>query len=391
MIYSLLANGASVIPLFIPGIPQVLLLFHMAFSLYSIPRKINFIILMFPMVLAVLAFLAIFTGNETRAQFLVKLIINAIVATGIAIVLERKYGNKFGFVYTRALTFLTVLGILGLLLSLISNWSISTNIGERSYHTNILTSWITDNGFNSSSTIFSPFPYRLQSIFDEPGTYGILTIPALFYSLEKRFDTWAAVLLCGVFLSESLNAWALCIPILFRAFYKLKSPWLKLLLLLCAVGGVVKILPVLMTLYEIKFGLAAAYSNVSSFGVRQSEYNFVLEHGLDYVLPFQAENINSVFPQGISVSYVRWYLNFGVFSLFIIIPVVLNVIFDLFRKEMRRLESSFALVLAATILLSGFQRSSFLDHIIFLTLIFWYLCYKMKLRRTLKKHVTDQF
>jgi hypothetical protein len=72
------------------------------------------------------------------------------------------------------------------------------------------------------------------------------------------------------------------------------------------------------------------------------------------------------------VAYVTWYINGGM--LFIII--FLSVFISLALKMLRGLYISdknyhFSFVLGATLLLSGFQRSSFLDNVLFMSLTFW--------------------
>jgi hypothetical protein len=116
---------------------------------------------------------------------------------------------------------MSVAGVLGLVLSEVTDWHLTAAIGDRVYQTNLLNVWLVDSGFDSSQTSISPFAFRLQSYFDEPGTYGMVLIPALFHFLDNGEKGKATILAVCVFLSESASAWFLALLLLVIMFMSL--------------------------------------------------------------------------------------------------------------------------------------------------------------------------
>lgn len=373
MIYILLANGASSFPQFIPVIPQLLLVLCALWSLIKVPYRPTFLnALIVGAVVLLLAFSLILNVPEEGLRF-AKILVNALVSFLLVSLLNYRYGNNFPEVYSRAILFITVAAVAGLLLTTISDWHVSSSIGERQYNTNFLTTWLIDDGFNSSRTEFSPFPYRLQAMFDEPGTYGMLLVPAFFYFFHSGNSKSAALLLVGVFLTESANAWALCFLILMGRALSGKLTWPKLLFWLVLAASAISLSwSALVQLYEIKSGLDPAYENASSFSVRAAEYGYVIDEWYNHLLPLQNRQVFGLFPSGISVSYITWYLNAGIIFVIILFAFCIALFIKLLNGRNRRDSNHyFSVVLAAVMLLSGFQRTSFLDNILFMSLTFW--------------------
>jgi hypothetical protein len=306
MIYLLFSNGASVVPLFLPFIPQLALVLWVLVVL----SKHRFH-LPLPAVIVIICFIffiwaSLFANVPEEGLRFGKLMINAFFSILVAAAIKCRYRNKFADVYAKAMLIITLLGIIGLLFAAVSDWHITSYIENRQYNTNLITTWLVDRGFNSSVTLFSPSPYRLQAMFDEPGTFSILLVPAFFHYIHQEKFKAALLLLVGAFLSESANAWLLCsLIIIWKAFFiqPLKK---KILLWTVLIIGLVASWPILVQLYEVKSGIDVAYENVNSFGVRSIEYSYLWKSWEDHIFPLQSREIFNLFPSGISVDYVTW-------------------------------------------------------------------------------------
>lgn len=373
MIFALLANGASAVPLFVPLLPQALLI-YLTFpsggwrDLRGTPSSAVIIALIF-IVLATIAGLSSDADNLSR---LYKLLGNSLVAVVVARALINRYGRGFPSAYAHAVMGMSLLGVLGLVLASLTEWHVTANIGERAYHTNLLTVWISDSGFDSSQAVFSPFKYRLQSFFDEPGTYGMLLVPALFHFLDKGSYSKAAIMTACVFLSESASAWMFAAVLLSLKLYFAPRRTDKVLVLAFLVLIGIVIYPDVIKLYEIKVGLDEAYANSSSFGTRSMEYDYVLRNLATHFVPFTRIDGAYAELEGISSSYVSWYVLAG--GLFLLILAwVLLALSRLALHTIKRNDElhRFALVMAVILFSSGFQRTSFLDNILFMSLFYW--------------------
>lgn len=377
MIYILLTNGASIIPFFLPGLPQLLLIIATIRVLFTqrLPESLPVFAIL--IALCFLFLLAGFASLQDQAARFAKLIANALVAYVFAAGLVKCYGEKFPHHYSRAILFFTVTGIFGTLLTLITDWNVTYALGERQYHTNLLTAWLTDGGYNSSNTFLTPFPYRLQSLFDEPGTFGILLVPAFFYFVKEGRIKESFILIIGSLLSESANAWALFLIILIGKVYTQNSKLKKIFLFLILVGLLVIVAPTLVQLYEIKAGIDEAYENSSSLGTRSREYAYLLQNWEEHLLPFKNLHAMAQFPDGISVSYVSWYMYGGILFIVMLIIVVVGMVMTVLKgRRWSDPTRHFQMILAALLLLSGAQRSSFFDNVLFMTLSFWVLLHK---------------
>jgi hypothetical protein len=377
MIYILLANGASVIPSFLPGIPQLLLVLVTLRILAKqrLPMSLPIFAVMLGIFL-LFALSAISSLPDQMGRF-AKLLVNTVVAYVLAAGLAQRYRDDFPHQYSRVLFLFTVTGILGLLLAFITDWNVTFALGDRTYHTNLLTTWLTDGDFNSSQTYFSPFPYRLQSMFDEPGTFGILLVPAFFHYVQKGRTKEIIILLIGALLSESANAWALCLLILMGKIWTLEARIAKATFFAVLTGLLIPAMPTLVKLYEIKTGLDEAYANSSSLGTRSLEYAYLQQNWERHLLPFQDLHALALFPDGISVSYVSWYIYGGLIFVSMLVAVVLGL--AAISVQSRRWADPtryFQIVLAVILLLSGAQRSSLFDNVLFMTLAFWTLLHR---------------
>lgn len=377
MIYILLANGASVIPFFLPGIPQLLLAMASLWVVIGQRLPVSPPIFAVLLGLLLLCALAALNGLPDQTSRFAKLMVNAMVAYVFAVGLVRRYGDDFPHQYSRVLCFFTVTGILGSLLASFTDWNITYAIGDRTYHTNILTTWLTDGNFNSSQSFLSLLPYRLQSLFDEPGTFGILLVPAFFHSVQRGKTKETLILLIGALLSESANAWALCLVILMGKVWTLKSRVTKALFFTALAGLLTAAAPTLIQLYEIKTGIDEAYANSSSLGTRSLEYTYLQQNWERHLLPFQELHAMAQFPDGISVSYVSWYIYGGVIFVAMLAAVVMALALILVRgRKWAGPSRYFQILLAVILLLSGAQRSSLFDNVLFMTLAFWALLHR---------------
>lgn len=370
-------NGASTVPLFIPLVPQVFFIIYAASYFKLSILRLN--LAKYYFVLVSIFFLALILASVLRLDSDLilryeKLFLNSIFSAVVATALISKYGRNFSSIYTKYITAFALLGITGLLLIEISEWNIVASIGERAYHTNFLTVWIFDDGYNSSLTRFSPLKYRLQSFFDEPGTFGILLIPALFQSMQTRQIKTFLILAVSIFLTESANAWIMALFIfIFQIFIFNSIPkkiffmaLLSLFILLFSVQ--------LVNLYEIKTGIDEAYSNSSSLGTRTGEYSYALNNIFNHIIPFENKNLVNFNLSGISSSYVEWFVSAGWFFFLVLIAglaLTLSLLFIAPLEDGKR--NYFPFVLALSLFLSGFHRTSVFDNVMFMSLFYWAL------------------
>lgn len=383
MIYILLLNGASTVPLYLPGIPQIMLLsgvlfysvrapFH--FSTFEVVVFVNFLIL---------AFISILKMEPYFGISAIKLAVNVIVSSLLANVLHQRFEGRFSEKYSMFMVVFSTVGILGLIFFELSSFQISKSIGPRLYSTNFLTVWITDSGYNSSQTVFSPFTLRLQSFFDEPGTFGVLLVPALFHFVKQRRHISAAVIFCAIFLSESLNAIALAIILLIFMSYNFGGWPQRLGLLITIAVGIYSFWAVILLLIEVKFGLGHGYQNFSSYSARSYEFQYLVDNFWTYFWPLENLVIFEELGRGFSVAYIRWYLIAGVPIILIFMYAFVKFTYISLRLwRVNEGDVQFALVLLGVLLISGLQRSSFIDNVLFMTLTFWALRCKKRIKET---------
>lgn len=379
MIFILLANGPSLAPLFFKWIPQIILV-ALTFKHFYFTRKyISITPIIIIAMLLILANASIFIDFLIYLKYM-KLTLNIIVALVIAQIFINKYGDNFPLVYSNVVLAMTVTGIIGLFANFIFDWGIVENIGERSYYTNFLTCWIKDLDYNSSQTIISPFNIRLQSFFDEPGTFGIILIPALYYFIFKNKIYSGLTIFTGILLTESINAILIAVIILiYRINSRSKPLWLiinnTLLLVL-----IVYIYPYLTKFISVKSGVDEAFSNKSSLSDRTGEYYYFLNNIWDYFIPFSnINNLVNYFPSGISSSYINWYLSGGIIFIIIFFCILTKIFFNFFLiYNKKNINLNFSFIMSFMIFISGFQRTSFLDNILFITLLLWSFMYIRK-------------
>ena len=377
MIYVLLINGASIVPFFLPGLPQILLILVTIRVLSRHGLHVSLPIFSVLIALCCLLVFSTLQGLPDQSLRVAKLMVNALVAFVFAAGMVHRYGDTFPHFYSRALLFFTTIGILGSCLTLISDWNVTFSLGERQYHTNMLTTWLTDAGFNSSHTFIAPIPYRLQSLFDEPGTFGMLLAPAFLYYVREGKTKESFILMIGALLSESANAWALCLIILIGKAWTLNSKLKKSLLFLTLATLLAVAAPTFIQLYEIKAGIDEAYANSSSLGTRGQEYTYLKENWENHLIPFQSLHAITQFPDGISVSYVSWYMHGGVVFVVMFLIIVLAMLLAVLRGSRRGDPTRyFQIGLGLILLLSGAQRSALFDNVLFMTLAFWVLLHR---------------
>jgi len=373
MIPLLLTVGPSAIAIFGKGFFQIALLSVALFRAkgrIKPPRKLTPLIC--TTIFFSLAILSTIFINIDDAFYYYKLSTNSLVAILMASVIRKDSENSFASKYSNTLFIFSILALLGLFLNLITPQNITTEIGLRTYHTNFLTIWISDAGYNSSQTTFSPFNIRLQSYFDEPGTYGVLAVPALAYFTSRKSNVRSILLFSCIVLSESFNAILLSLLVILAIVFNDSHIKRKITLTAISLILIYIFCDVIINLYEIKMGLDEAYANNSSFETRYSEYEYIYRNIADYAFPKPLQNISHLELPNISSSYVRWIFDSG----FILFAILLFPFFEtlkaakigFFKKTPSGL---FISALCVSVLISGFQRTSFLDNILFLTIIYY--------------------
>jgi hypothetical protein len=376
LIYVLMINGPTAFPLFIPLIPQLFLIFY-GFRNFDVwmflGNKSSYYFLSISILILSIYFVSLFKLDYELAIRLAKFFCNSIFCIMAAISLVKLYGANFPEVYTNAISFFSSLGIMGLCLTTITDWNLTATIGERIYHTNLLTVWLTDGDYNSSLVSFSPFKYRLQSFFDEPGSFGILLLPAFYYAIYKRRISIIIILSLSIFLTESASAWLGAIILMLFFFMTEAGLGERILIFILSLLFVLFFSSDLILLYEIKTGIDEAYSNSSSYDTRLKDYQFILNYMMDRIAPLSGDSYIS---SGISASYVQWII-FGGLAFFILLVESLVFVFLIFKKiALSSMEKNyFPFILSFVIYMAGYQRSSFIDNVLFMTLFYWTIFY----------------
>ena len=372
MIYILMLNGPSAFPLFFPLVMQLLLIYF-AFKFSSVEILYGNSALKWFLFVSIFLITtysaALIKMDFDLAMRLMKLYINSLFCILAAQALIVRYKFDFPAAFTNCVVAFSSIGILGLIFANFTDWNFVSNIGERTYHTNLLTVWITDDGFNSSSVNYSPFKYRLQSFFDEPGTFGILLLPALYYTLKTRQFLKIFILLSSLVLTESASAIVGAFVIINFYFVFNSTPREKIIIIISWMIFFVLFGDQLMMLYDIKFGIDEAYSNNSSYESRAESYRIVLANIVDYVAPLSG---SSYITGGIAASYIQWVI-FGGWIFLALLLGALILVMSIFFTVLNSSDDKnyFPFILAISLYISGFQRTSIIDNVLFLTLFYW--------------------
>lgn len=368
----LLLNGPSAISLFFSGLLQMLMIGCLVYKLFSLNWRIRFDLTLNICAMGLLFFSMSFISFllfQDDSFFYVRCFLIWVLSLIIAQLIVGECGVSFIEKFSNVILVFTILGILGLFVNLLTpGFEFVKSIPPRDYHTNFLTVWITDSGYNSSLSSISPFPIRLQSFFDEPGTYGILLLPAFYYFiLEKRF-VYAFIISLGVLFSESLNA--IILMVVFSVFIvSWRGSLLSKFLLLFFVGAIIfSLYDFLRPVVEIKLGLDPAYETNSSLSVRQAEYERMFS-SLDILFSIQPFSIVS--GMAISSSYVRWFFFSGIAFFITFLTFIIELVCQwkiVCGSEYAKRKYIPVFLLSLSLFISGFQRSSILDNILFMTL-----------------------
>lgn len=370
----LLLNGPSAISLFLSGLLQLLLVLSVAYKLIGLKWRIhsqqNINVYVVGFLFFFMSFIS-FALFQEDSFFYIRCFLIWALSLVIAQVMVGEYKESIMVIFSNVMLVFTLLGILGLLIHSFSlGFEVIKSIPPRDYHTNFLTVWITDSGYNSSLSTISPFSIRLQSFFDEPGTFGVLLPPVFSYFLLKKRFVCAFIISLGLFFSESLNAIVMTFVFLSFIVFWRGSFLSKLFTVFFAIVLILFAYEFLRPIIEIKLGLDPAYGTNSSLSVRQAEYELMLSsvNSLFSVKPFSA-----VSDMAISSSYVRWFFSCGILFVLAFISIVIDLflqwrIVQFFKHA--RCETIPIFLLSFSLFVSGFQRASILDNILFMTLFF---------------------
>lgn len=365
-------NGPSAFPLFFPFVIQLLLIYF-AFKFCNVEIWHDNLALKWFLFVSVFLIIvysaALIKMDFDLAKRIMKLYINSLFCIIAAQALIARYKFDFPAFFTSSIVAFSLIGILGLVLTDLTDWNMVANIGERIYHTNLMTVWITDDGFNSSSVHYSPFKYRLQSFFDEPGTFGILLLPALYYTLKTHQFLKIFILLSSLMLTESASAIVGAFLVISFYFVFNSTPRGKFIITVAGLIFFISFGDGLMTLYDVKLGIDEAYSNNSSYESRADSYRILLANIIDYIAPLSG---NSYIASGITASYIQWVI-FGGWIFIALLLGALMLVMAIFFKVLSSSDDKdyFPFILAFSLYISGFHRTSIIDNVLFLTLFYW--------------------
>jgi hypothetical protein len=182
------------------------------------------------------------------------------------------------------------------------------------------------------------------------------------------------VLITSIFLTESANAWVGAMILFIIYIFRASSAIQKLLISSVLLSVSIAFSDVLMTLYEVKMGIDEAYANASSFGTREMEYRYIIDNLLTHAAPLSYLGRARAALPGFSSAYVDWAIHGGWVFLFLLFCglIATGMVFVKIRATAYA-QSYFPFVLAITFFISGFQRASVLDNILFMTLFYWSL------------------
>lgn len=312
-------------------------------------------------------FMMLLDSNDVIANQLLSYLAKIFISFLIAMNLTKLDASTFSRIYCKTILTMSMFAVLGLLVINFVDFSYSVAIPPRMYHTNFLAVWISDSGYDSSASNIPFLRYRLQGIYDEPGTYGVMAFPVLVYYFVERKYLLSFFMFIFLILSQSFNALVLIIIFLLcRLVYNKQYIALSFFISLSYF-----LFEYFKYLAYDKLGLSDAYLTNSSYSVRAAEYDFLVRNMMDFFAPSEMLRLFEMMGGGsISTSYVRWLLGFGsVLSIYFIFFLVW-IFFTIVKSTPRNSILYFPRVLLFSLFFSGFQRASFLDNIQFMVLVF---------------------
>lgn len=249
--------------------------------------------------------------------------------------------------------------------------------GGRQYFTTFFNVLIPDAKTNFGGVTF----YRFQSIFDEPGTFSFLLLPAMYWYIfiQKNYIKIFFLSICLIF---SLSAGALFqIFISYIIYLFIINPTRAVpMLILIALFSVLLIVnfPSLSNFLEYKLGIGAYEGSHSSMGVRMLEIKYVIDSlsGNFFGLGFSSSNIKSTYNSNISVGFFRLIIYSGMIGGIAIIVLFSHLslysILCLTKKDNPNFFVGFSLL---SLFFMSMQRSTFIDGFMFITLFSFLLTF----------------
>ncbi|MEI8672062.1 hypothetical protein P4S52_08975 [Vibrio sp. SA48] len=286
--------------------------------------------------------------------------------------LKSKYSYLFFSYYSYVLFIIVIFSFISYVLSLFQLLPMVelVSAGGRVY----LTTFFNIAMLDSKVTIGGVTFYRFQSIFEEPGTFSFLLLPAIYWYkfIEKKLLRVAFLSVC---LIATLSVGSI-IPILFAySFYLLINkpakaiPMLSLLFFLVIVAVLSS--AELAEFLAYKFGLGIYEGQHTSMGVRMLEVKHVIDTLSSKIIGtgFSASNILDSYGVNIAVGLFRSVIYAGAVGGCAII--LLNVVLGCYAINCLHKNNCSHLFLGYTLLaflFMGLQRSTFIDGFLFVAI-----------------------
>lgn len=287
----------------------------------------------------------------------------ALVFLYSSIMLSKESLSQFPRIYSSVFYWLCLINLFGQISLLVFGDIISFNFigaSNRQYHFSnfVITSFIGDT--LDYGIIFDNM-YRFQSIFDEPGTFAFLLLPAFAYYISCKNNCRIAILTIVFIFTFSAGAWipfVLCLFLLSKPFTRV----IYAIFLLCSLI----VLSLYGSQYEltklilIKFVPLDGGDYITSLSARGKEFAILLNElskftllgkgfSNEYEVPISSRLLANLLSGG-------WLGSFGVLGTVVIILYVSKRIFNI--REPEQLFYSF---LGITLIFASFQRFSYFE------------------------------
>jgi hypothetical protein len=270
--------------------------------------------------------------------------------------------------YSTIIYYFTILAIISTIYMYLGGSEIySFTRGNREYINYYFTWTIRQDGVDS--TIINMFDFtikRMQSFYEEPGTFGVLIPPALIYAIYKSNIAMTFILLIGLFLTFSIGAWIIAL-LLFILFFKelIENKLLLLVFFLLFLVLIILFYEQLWHIIQLKFGTSDIKGSGHSYAAREGVMTTTLE---------AIKNIGFFgFGASVKEQYYLYQVNTGTFFphfvrgglvgfiAFLFLYIILSYCFIKLYLTKGKGDNIFYAALIFTIIVASPQRATFMD------------------------------
>jgi len=373
--FSVFFLGANCFILLSPILVQIFSLILMAFVIFlendrkvKISRKVNVIILLIITFIFLRTSVEFYFFSNRAVTELIQMIIYIFLALFIFQKMETKHCEYILNLNAKVLLFFTSLGIVGFFINIY--FKLPTiyiaNLDGRDYLWKFFYWDIESEGMTSIINIGKIYGLnRLQTIFDEPGTYALLLLPAIMYYTVKK-QKRVFILIFGLLLSASVGGIISLLICISLYLIKNSRKNIGLIISLCLIGTVIFFCfsSEINDFFQLKFGIGKYRGTFSSYGAREIEYKNSYKILLDN--PFGVDrrtDLLNKYGYNISSEILReLYLN-GILAFVIRVCLEINISFLVLRTYFtKKRENVIPLYTMIPLIMMGYQRMTFINN-----------------------------